>query len=292
MAITTATDLANMQRIIIAEARFREMHTGVMRGVVERFTLPKGAKSIYVNRYTSATANALTDGVDMADSHTLDYSNVELTTSEVGLKVIVTDKLIRQNADDVIRSSGKILGDAMGTKFDVDLLALFDGFSLDTVPGTGQPVEMEDLAKCVAELRANSLSNGGPAPDPISCVLHPYGIYDIVSELTTGVWGALQIPHGLTEDVVKGYFRGKDKLWGIPIFEDGNITIDSTPNAIGGLFSKFALCYCMSKEWDVERERDASLRAWELVIVADYGVKELVDRWGCELKHDATALVS
>lgn len=292
MAVTTAADLANMQRIIIAEARFREMHTGVMRGLVERFTLPKGAKSIYVNRYTHGTANALTDGIDMVDSHTLDYDSVELTTSEVGLKVIVTDKLIRQNVDDVLRSAGRILGDAMGTKFDVDLLALFDGFSLDTVPGTGQPVEMEDLAACVAEIRANTLTNKGPAPDPISIVLHPYGIYDIVAELTTGVWGALQIPHGLTEDVVKNYLRGKDKLWGVPIFEDGNITIDATPDAIGALFSKSALCYCMSDEWDIERERDASLRAWELVIVADYGVKELVDRWGCELKHDATALVS
>ena len=292
MAITSADQLANHQRTIIAEARFAEQHQGVMRGLVEKFTLPQGAKQIYVNRYTTATASILTEGVDMTDSHQLDSSTVTLTTDEYGMKIILTDKLIRQAADDVLRSAGRIAGDAMGVKFDQVLLALFDGFSLDTVPGTGQSVEIEDLAKCVAELKACALSSGGPAPEPISCVLHPYGIYDIVSELTTGVWGATQIPHGLTEDVVKNYFRGKDKLWGVPIFSDGNITIDSTPDAIGGLFSKGALCYVMSKEWSIERERDASLCGWELVAVADYGAFELVDKWGCELKHDATALVS
>lgn len=289
--ITTASALTNHSRTIIGEARFVEQHTGVMRGLVERFTLPKGATTVQVNRYTSATASALTDGVDFTSSHTLASTGVALTSSEYGVKIIVTKKQIRQNADDVMRAAGKVMGAAMGVKFDTVLLALFDAYTLDTVPGTGQPVELEDISMCLATLYATALADGGPAPEPISVVLHPLGIHDVVSELTTGVWGTLQIPHGLTEDVVKNYFKGKDKIWGVPFFFDGNITVTSN-DAIGAIFSKGSLCYIMSKEWEIENEYDASLRAYEMIAVADYGAFTLVDKWGAELKHDVAALVS
>ena len=36
----------------------------------------------------------------------------------------------------------------------------------------------------------------------------------------------------------------------------------------------------MFKDWAVERERDASLRAWELNVVADYGLGEYAGRLG------------
>ena len=143
--------------------------------------------------------------------------------------------------------------------------------------------------------------------DGISPVMmYEYGGWRKFKNITPDTFGRWDVPviEKITQSIYINFswyvrtgnngldFRGKDKLWGVPIFSDGNITIDSTPDAIGGLFSKGALCYVMSKEWSIERERDASLRGWELVAVADYGAFELVDKWGCELKHDATALVS
>ena len=54
------------------------------------------------------------------------------------------------------------------------------------------------------------------------------------------------------------------------------------------MFSKEALVLVMFKDWAVERERDASLRAWELNVVADYGLGEYADAWGVEMYFDAS----
>ena len=45
-----------------------------------------------------------------------------------------------------------------------------------------------------------------------------------------------------------------------------------------------------SKETGTERQRDASLRATEVVMTADYGVFELDDDRGVGLTYDASAL--
>ena len=73
------------------------------------------------------------------------------------------------------------------------------------------------------------------------------------------------------------------------VFQAGNLSVDASGDAKGGVFSKESVVLVMFKDWAVERERDASLRAWELNVVADYGFGEYEDTWGVEMYFDAAA---
>ena len=83
------------------------------------------------------------------------------------------------------------------------------------------------------------------------------------------------------------HISGLRPINGVPIFEDGNITIDSSDDAIGVCADKSALAVLKSVDTRTERQRDASMRATEVVITADYGVFELDDSKGVALTLDA-----
>ena len=73
------------------------------------------------------------------------------------------------------------------------------------------------------------------------------------------------------------------------IWEDGNIEIDSSDDAKGGIFTQNAIFLAITLEPTEEVQRDASLRGSELVVVGEYGYAEWLDAAGVELYSDATA---
>ena len=83
------------------------------------------------------------------------------------------------------------------------------------------------------------------------------------------------------------FLSGLRPINGVPIFEDGNITIDASDDAVGVIADKTALAVLKSVDTRTERQRDASLRATEVVITADYGVFELDDSKGAAFTLDA-----
>jgi len=224
------------------------------------------------------SASALVDGEDMTDSQAIGMTSTDLTCSEVGLKVILTDKLVRQEKPEMFRVVGRQMGDAMARKVDEDILALFDGFST-TAGASGAGLNYRSFMACIAKLKTNK------APRPFSCVHHPNAIYNLARDTgRVGTTGAT-IPTGFSEDLVKDFFSFT--LDQVPIFEDGNITAAVTSK--GAVFSKQALCLIESQAPNVERERDASLRATEVVMVSDYGCFELDDLYGVEMQYTSVA---
>ena len=293
MAITTATtgNLADAQRILVGEGRYTAEHAAPMKQLVSLFRLKKGEKQLSLPQFGQITANALTDAVDMVSDTVLPTeTTVTITTSEVGAKIILTDKLVRQMNEDVFRVAGKLLGNAMGRKLDKDLLALLDGFS-NALGAAATAITAGHITAAIAQLKGG-LGTGDidPAPDPIYCMLHPHQVRTIMNAIAPV--GTYPLPEGPSADILRKYFVTALQGWGIPIFGDGNLTPDSSDDAKGGVFSKEALYLCWQDEWDVENERDASLRATELVIVADYGVGELRDAYGMEMYFDAAAPTS
>jgi hypothetical protein len=285
MAITTATTLTAAQTAMVAEARFTFEHVALMTNLVTRKVLPKGAKSIYIPKFSTVSAADLTDGVDMTASQTLAVSGTTHTTDEAGCKVILTKKLLAQMSEDMFSVAGKLIGNAMGKKIDTDLLALFDGLS-GSLGTSNTNITLGHIAAAHAQL----IGGSEPVPPPFSLVLHPYQINDLVDLFGTAASNAMTsyvIPEGIATDVIKTYFRGCDRLYGTPIFADGNLTIDGSGDCKGALFSKLAFIYLVGWEPEVEREYDASLRAFEIVITADYGAVEEDDAYGKEMYFDA-----
>jgi hypothetical protein len=260
MGIQTAstTELDEAQRTIIAKARFTQEFTAPMLTLVEHFTLGKGERQLTIPKVGQMTAADLTDGTDMTNSADIGMTAEQIDCEEVGLKVIITDKLARQLNEDVWAMVGRQVGDAMGRKKDKDLLDLFD-----TLTPTNDGSDALTLSFYAA---AATILEAVPVPLPINCVVHPYQAHPL--KAAVAVSGTYPIPQaGLTVDVIKQWHVG---TWaGVPCFEDGNIAI-STGTAKGGMFSKSCLGYLQSLADTTERERDASLRATELVIVSDY----------------------
>ncbi len=118
---------------------------------------------------------------------------------------------------------------------------------------------------------------------------HPFAVWDIANTAVTAST-TYPVPKGWTEDLLGDFFSGLRPLNGVPIFEDGNITIDSSDDAVGVIADKSALAVLKSVDTRTERQRDASLRATELVMTSDYGVFELDDSKGA-LLHLTQALL-
>lgn len=260
MTIQTAatTELDEAQRIIIAKARYTQEHVAPMLTLVEHFTLAKGEKQLSIPKVGQMTASDLTDGVDLAASSAIGMTANQIDCEEVGLKVIISDKLARQLNEDVFAMVGKQVGDAMARKKDMDLLALFNSLS-GTWDGT-KSMSLANYETCSSLLRAV------PSPLPLVAVIHPYQAHLLkIAVATTGTYGWTT---GVSTDVLKQWQVAT--IAGVPCYEDGNITITSV-TAHGAMFSQSGcLGYLQSLADTTERERDASLRATELVIVCDY----------------------
>ena len=91
----------------------------------------------------------------------------------------------------------------------------------------------------------------------------------------------------LSNEAMRSGFVGS--IAGIQIFESSNISVDGSDDSIGGVFSQDALGVAMMQDLKIESQRDASLRADEIVATAVYGVGELHDSYGVKLTADSLA---
>lgn len=289
MATTKTDQLTNTIPTIIEEAMYTAQHNAVMRGLV--WTIRKGKGStVNVPTFGENTAHNLTEGIDMTASETMSDTNVQITPGEVGLKIILTDDVIEDDNEDLKRAAGTILGAAFEKKRDEDLLEQIDDATNSL--GANGTLTMGFIAAARAILAGNATTTGGPAPLPYGVVIHPFQELDIVDVITPVVPAANTLNTtgtAFTDSILKTYTVGR--LFGMPIISAGNLKIDGTPVAKGGVFAmgtKGAIIYVSAREPTVEPERDASLRGWELNYVGRYGVGEFLPGWIVELAIDAT----
>ena len=279
---STTTSLNDLLPQIVAEAMFQANEKSIMRGLVKNFNMPlNSGKSIVVPTYPKITAAAVAEGTDLANTEVA-TGGATLTVSEVGVMTTVTDLALRTSASNVIADVGKLFGEAIATRMDKDLTALFGSFSVG-VGGATTTITVNKVFEAVAKLR----QNGVPATD-LACVLHPMVAFDLKAAIGTNAFagGDLQ-----TEALRSGYVG---TLAGVPIFESSNMTDSSsndpgsTGDYKGGLFHRDALGLAMMQDIQIEQQRDASLRATELVATAVYGKGEIFDSYGIEMEFDST----
>ena len=288
MAQTATTgNLENAQKIIIAASRYTEEHNAPALALIEQFSLPKGAKQVTVPKVSQMSVSDLVDGQDIIDEEDIGMSTVDLTASEVGAKVILTDKLIRQASDNVFSMIGRQLGDGMARKKDGDVLALYTNLNDGTLLGGTGPTYMKasNVQGIIAYAKANKFGN------QIYIIHHPNAVAYLSKEsATVASSGSAAIPEGWSQDLLGNFWSGLRPMNNVPIFEDGNISEDSGNDGIGVIADKTAMAALTSVDTRTERQRDASLRATEVVMTADYGVFELDDDRGAGVKFDVSAL--
>lgn len=280
---STTSSLNDLLPSIVAEALFVAQERSIMRGLVRNFTLPLGSgKTVTVPVYPKQTAAGVNEGTDLTNTEVA-TSGAVLTVGEVGIMTTVTDMARNASASNVIADVGRLFGEAIAAKMDKDLTALFASFSTGDGDYTTQ-ITAEAIFKAVAKLR-------GAGVDPSGCVavLHPEIAFDLKKALTTN--GNVAFTSGAfgptANEAMQMGFVGM--LAGIPVYETSNIDyVTNAGDFPGAVFHRDALGLAMMQDIKIETQRDASLRADELVATAVYGVGELYDGYGRYLKYDSS----
>jgi len=274
---TTSSTISELYTEIVAEAQFVASEKSIMRNLVKNYAISGGGKAVEVPVYAQVSAAAVADATDLSNT-AINPTSVTITASEVGVMTTLTDLARNSAPRNVAADIGKLFGEALARKQDADLTALFDGFSVTSGDGSAA-ISPAVIFNALSTLRANAL----PANES-AVVLHPKIAYDLKSGLTNTFAG---LDTETSNEALRSGFVGK--LAGLNIFETSNIA--NTGNAgdyKGGAFHKDALAIAMMQDVKIETQRDASLRADEIVATSVYGVGEIHDSYGVELHYDSS----
>jgi len=174
--------------------------------------------------------------------------SIEPTMNQILIKV--TDRTYRKIASVVEGKMGALAGNAMSRGDDEDYLALFSTFATTNSPGTGNPMSFGYISSAKTNVTSNVTE---PSMAEVFTVLHGRQIKDIQDEVLAGV-GTYTVPEGMTAEVFRQGFAGT--VAGSNVFEDGNITVDATPNANGATHSREGVIACVGMEVKSETDRD------------------------------------
>jgi len=283
MANSTTTTLNDLLPLITAEALFQAQEQSIMRNLVRNYTIPAGSgKSIVVPTYAPVTAYDIAEGTDLSGDSDADQAistgGVTISIGEVGIMTNVTDLARVSSASNVIADVGKLFGSAIAKKMDTDLIAKFADFATANDIGSATAaMSAADIFKAIALLR-----QAGVSGSDIACVVNPLVAYDMKSGLTSTFAGHAG---DLSNEAMRSGYVGT--VAGVNIFESANVP-HTSGDSVGGVFHKDALALAMMQDIKIETERNASLRADELVATAVYGVNTLFDTYGCQMTADSS----
>jgi N4-gp56 family major capsid protein len=275
---TTSSTLSELYTEIVAEAEFVIQEKSIMKNLVKNYTIAGGGKSVEVPIYSAVAAAAVAEATDLSNT-AVNPSSVTITASEVGVMTTLTDLARNSASRNVAADIGRLFGEGIAKKIDQDLIALFDGFSTTLGDGTGA-ISAASIFNAASTLRA-----AGLPVEECYAILHPKIAYDLKANLTNTFANANA--NDLANEALRSGYVGS--LAGIKIFETSNMSDTGTAGDYkGGIFHKDALAIAMMQDIKIETQRDASLRADEIVATAVYGVGELHDSYGVELHFDSS----
>ncbi len=274
---TNSTTLDDLFVNIVAQARFTAEEQSLMLGLVSQYNIAgQAGKTVQIPKYPAITAAALEEGTAPSDTD-VSTSSVTVEVAEVGNSVLLTD-LAAMGAGNPADELGTVLGNAIATKIDKDLIALFTDFSTEIGAGAGQEITVANLFKAAATLRNNK------AQGQLAAVVNPFQAYQLKAGLTNSFVGANLSEVG-NSAMISGFVG---TVAGINVFESANVSIDGSGDSIAAVFAPEALAIALKSEFNLETQRNATRRGTEMVATAVYGVDTLDNTYGVKITTDAT----
>jgi N4-gp56 family major capsid protein len=215
---STTTTLNDLLPQIVAEAMFVASERSIMRGLVKNYALGSGqGKTVTVPIYPLQTAATLSEGSEISNT-AVSTNGATLTVTTAAIRTLVTDLAVASSASNVVADLGRLFGEAIARKIDLDLTAQFSQLNAGLGDNTGQ-ITPAAIFQMVAKLKAAAVPTEG-----MVCVLHPEIAYDLKAALTTGGNNPFVAGGGASEvanEAMRAGFVGM--LAGIPIYETSNI---------------------------------------------------------------------
>lgn len=287
---TTTGSLADSLPTMIQSARRFEEHDFIVPKTVDRTDIPKGQGNTWNEiRTEQIVAQGIDENTVNENPQQFQDTLFSVTPTLVQVFTRVTDKTMRRISSNAASLLGKSSQLAMNRKLDQDGLSQYANFSVQ-LAGTGTTVNHGHISAAVSNIRGNTTESGMGA-GPIHTVLHPFHIKDLQDEIEAGI-GTYTVPEGITAEFYANGFSGT--VAGSNVWSDGNITIDSTPDARGATYAQRAIVLVRELELKTETRRrpDVGGGADEVFLTAGYRYGERQDAWGRGIFGDATAPTS
>ena len=283
--ISTTGSLANVAREMISQIRYTNEHNAVMAELVEKHTLSKGEDTGIFPKVGQVNVRVLNEGEEMSNEQDIGLSTISVQTNEVGGYIILSTRLLRRtatSAGNLFQVVAKQFGDGQARLENTDILGLFTALNGGTDLGAaGIPLSAANAVSAIAVAKTNKYGT------ELRFVHHPNAILRLSRDLATVGSGQLRpIPEGFSKDVLENYWTGI-RLSTVPFFETGDITRDSSDDAIGAIFDKSAMGILKEAAPSSYREERKRRRAWELGFTSEYIAFEMDDTKGAPVTADA-----
>lgn len=286
---TTTGALADSLPTILASARIVREFEGVMVRLSDRTNLAEGTGLTWNEISLSAlTAQGVTETTELNNPQQLADTLFSVTPVMVAVQTIITDRTRRRISKNVAAKIGVLAQNAIQRKKNGDGLTFIDGATTQ-LNSANNPLTSGHIAAAARRIRSNATE---PSMGPLYGVFHGFSLKDIQDELVSGI-GTYPIPEGLTAEVFRRGFRGP--VYDVEIFEDGNLSIDGSGDAKGGVFAKEAAVLVDGFGPKVEGQRLPRVGggADEMIIYDEYAWGERsAGNWLYEVIADATAPTS
>jgi len=277
---------------MIASARTTREYEGIITSIVDKITLGEGVGTSWNEiNFNQLTAEAVAESEELDNPQQISDTLFSITPTVIGVEIILTDRVKKRLSKVAFARLGKLSQEAIQRKKDEDGLIVLDG-ATTSLAGAGVTLTSGHIRAGGARITSNTTE---PGKGKLRCVLHGYQIKDILDELAAPVGAYPVDANGITARAFTDAFVGK--VGGAELFEDGNITIDSSDDAKGGVFmggTGGAIVLVQGRAPWTETERKQIGGGADALFMYDeyaYGERS-AGNWLYEIYSDATAPTS
>jgi len=273
---TITTDIDELSSIVIAEARLTIQNRQDLRTLLTQRTISPGQNSVRFPKYANQTAAAITEGSAISLSKVTTTGIVLTPGVNAAWGMTITD-MANLTSPQAAADLGRIAGDAILTKINKDIFALFDGFST-TLGSSNTDLTLANIRAAKKKLlQAN-------APGPHYFVFTPEVWEDLHTQLQAS--GATNLLSDRAKDALLAGVIDTD----ISFFGLVPVCVTSGISEVGdvkcGAFSPLALGYVEAWDFKVLTSQNTFKVGTDISVSSSYAVGEIDDAFGIELLAD------
>lgn len=282
---TLATNLAGIIQDIQAEVLYRlQNEAGILETVRWVDTTGEPGTTLDFPIYGTVTSSDVTqvaEGTDHSTNKQITNAATSAALEEHVIMSTISDLATlgtsRMLQDDLIL----FFTNAMRAKLENDIVGLFSGFS-QTVAGAGTSMTVDHWFDALRQLKAAS----APMNDIYACI-SPKQFYG-AKGLRALVLDADADSGLLGEELKRKGFVSENFGIKTLVSNEINENVASGGDAAGAIYAKGAIGLHSKGLINIEVERNASLRGYEVVGVGRWKQVELVDTWGVYMLSDVS----
>lgn len=282
---TTTGSLADSLPTIIDSARIVREYEGVYMRTTDAQKLPEGTGLNWDEiSLAKLTAQSVTETTELDNPQQISDSILSAEPVLAGIHIRITDRAHIRIDKKVAAKIGVLGQNAIQRKKDGDYLSLLDS-ATTSLSGAGTTLVAGVIGAAASRIKGNTSERGMGS---IFTVLHPFQIKDLQDEITSGI-GTYTVPTGMSESVYRQGFNGT--VYGTNVFEDGNIAIDGSDDAKGGVHARDGVVFVQGRSpWaKTVRREGIGGGADDMFMYDEYVfVERSTGNWLYEVYSDAT----